>query len=389
MNLVKQSIKDGVWTITLYGHIDSGNAPTVLEQLKDDTSVTKVIVDASDLEYLSSAGLRILLRLRKSYPNTQIINVSSELYEILEMTGFTEMLTVRKAFRQMSVDGCPVIGKGSNGIVYRTDPETIVKVYFNKDALPEILHERDVARKALILGIPTAISYDVVKVGEGYGSVFELLNTDSLSSLILAQKNDLTNCVSIYVDMLRSIHAIEARPGEFPDVKETALNWARFLENYLPETTYQKLITLISAVPQDNHLVHGDYHTNNLMCQKDETLLIDMDTLSQGHPVFEFATMFLAYKGFHILNPEGCEAFLGYDADTAYRFWRLSLSSYYNTTDEDLLQLIEDRSSVVGYTRLMRRTIRRIGFDDPDGKALIKICKEKLITLCDRLNSLI
>ena len=42
----------------------------------------------------------------------RIFDVSPEVYDILDMTGFTELLTVEKRFREISVDGCEIIGKG-------------------------------------------------------------------------------------------------------------------------------------------------------------------------------------------------------------------------------------------------------------------------------------
>ena len=60
--------------------------------------------------------------------------------------------------------------------LYRYDDETIVKTYFAKDALPEIKQERENARRAFVLGINTAIPYGIVRVGDGYGTVTELLN---------------------------------------------------------------------------------------------------------------------------------------------------------------------------------------------------------------------
>ena len=51
------------------------------------------------MEYISSAGLRIILRLIKSKRSVKMINVSPEVYEVFEVTGFTEMMTVEKAFR--------------------------------------------------------------------------------------------------------------------------------------------------------------------------------------------------------------------------------------------------------------------------------------------------
>jgi hypothetical protein len=89
------------------------------------------------------------------------------------MTGFTDMVTVEKAYQRMSVEGCEFIAKGANGAVYRYDNETILKTYFAKDALPEIKQERENARRAFVLGINTAIPYGIVRVGDGYGTVTE------------------------------------------------------------------------------------------------------------------------------------------------------------------------------------------------------------------------
>ena len=179
-------------TIRLEGRIDSGNAADVEGEINDVTKEKEpsaIVLDAEGLDYISSAGLRIILRLRKRHPDLRIINVKSDVYEVLEMTGFTEMMTIEKAYRKVSVEGCEEIGRGANGTIYRIDKDNVVKVHKNPDALEEIQHEREVARLALILGIPTAISYDVVKVGDSYGSVYELLNAKSFSN-ILANEPD-------------------------------------------------------------------------------------------------------------------------------------------------------------------------------------------------------
>ena len=226
MSLAEGKLEDGVLTASLIGHIDSGNAAQAeqeLNRLRQDIPAEAVVLDLERLTYISSAGLRIILRLRKERPELRLVNASSEVYEILEMTGFTEMMPVGKAYRRLSVDGCEVIGRGANGEVYRLDPDTIIKVYLNPDSLPDIHRERELARRAFVLGIPTAIPYDVVKVGDGYGSVFELLNAKSLAKLILAQPERLDEYVQVYVDLLKKIHATEVRPGDMPDMKAVAL----------------------------------------------------------------------------------------------------------------------------------------------------------------------
>ena len=204
-------------TITLSGRIDSGNAQSaendMLAQLAGCGNIS-VVIDALKLDYISSAGLRVILRLKKSYPELKIINVNSEVYDILEMTGFTEMINVEKAYRVVSVEGCEV-----NGKVYRIDGDNVVKTYKNADALAEIQHEREVARLALVLGVPTAISYDIVRVGDSYGSVFELLSASSFAKILAKQPERFDWCVNEYVKMLKKIHGIEVPEGKLPHIK--------------------------------------------------------------------------------------------------------------------------------------------------------------------------
>ena len=293
-------------TIELKGRIDSNNASqvekSILAQL-EGKSREAVVLDAAALEYISSAGLRIILRIKKNCPDLRIVNVNSEVYEILDMTGFTEMMTVEKAYRVVTLDGCEEIGRGANGSIYRIDQDNVIKVYNNADALADIQHEREVAKLALILGIPTAISYDVVRVGDSYGSVFELLNARSFSKILAEEPEKMDFCVQEYVKMLKKIHETQVPAGKLPDMKETALSWARFMQDHLPGEAGKKLLALIEAVPHDDHMIHGDYHTKNLMLQNDEVLIIDMDTLAVGHPIFELASMFNSLVGYSELVP--------------------------------------------------------------------------------------
>lgn len=388
---MRSSYANNVFTVFLSGRVDSTNADqigTEIFELRGQNPGGDMKVDAEDLEYISSAGLRTMLKLRKAEPSLEIINVSPEVYEIFDMTGFTEMMTVSKAYRRLSVEGCEVIGQGANGKVYRLDADTIIKVYLNPDCLPDIHRERELARKAFILGIPTAIPYDVVKVGEGYGSVFELLNAKSFAKLIANEPENYEKYVELYVDLLKKIHSTTVKRGDMPNQKEVALNWAKFLEDYLPEDKFKKLYSLVEAVPENDHMLHGDYHLKNVMMQNGEVLLIDMDTLCVGDPVFEFASIYLAYVGFSELDHEHVKQFMGIDYETSIRLWKDTLRLYFGTDDEKILSDAQDKAMVMGYTRLMRRTIRRNGFDTEEGRAIIENCKKHLEELLEKVDSL-
>ena len=375
--------------IAVEGRIDASNAPAAEEKIfsiKGENPGKHIVVDADKLEYISSAGLRVILRLRKEEPKLAIINVAADVYEVFDMTGFTDMVTVEKAYPRMSVEGCEFIAKGANGAVYRYDAETIVKTYFAKDALPEIKQERENARRAFVLGINTAIPYGIVRVGDNYGTVTELLNATSVTKLIRQNPEDMTLAAKYYIDMLKNIHSIEVDDGEVLDMKETALAWADFVAPHIPEKQAKKLRALIEAVPKQNTLMHGDYHTNNIMVQNGEPLLIDMDTLCMGHPVFELGSMFNAFVGYSELDHQNMMDFFGYSFETAGKFWNMSLQMYLGTEDEAICRSVAEKAMIVGYTRMLRRAIRRP--HEAESPAKIARCKEMLAVLLEKTDSL-
>lgn len=388
---VTMKTENGKAVVNLTGRITSANASSVEQEISaaiGDYAGKALTLDLGELEYISSAGLRVLLRLRKRFAGMEMVNVSSDVYEIFEMTGFTEMMPISKAYRRISVDGCEVIGQGANGKVYRIDPDTIVKVYYNPDALPDIHRERELARTAFVLGVPTAIPYDVVRVGEGYGSVFELLNAKSFSKLIAADPDGLEGYVRQFVDLMKLIHDTTVKPGVMPQMRTVALDWADFLRDYLPEEKWQKLHDLIAAVPEQLTMLHGDYHTKNVMLQNGEVILIDMDTLCTGHPVFELASVYNAFVGFSELDESVAMKFQGFSADTCRRIWELVLEMYFDEADDETRALHAKQAMLIGYTRLMRRRIRRGGLEDPVGQQEIACYKQHILELLDQVDRL-
>ena len=377
-------------TVALSGRIDSTNAAEMEAQIKEllkDVTSPDVVLDADNLEYISSAGLRVLLRLRKDHPKIRLENASMEVYEILEMTGFTEILPVTKAFRKLSVEGCEIIGEGANGSVYRLDQDTIVKVYTDPDALDDINKERELARTAFILGIPTAIPYDVVRVGDCYGTVFEMLNAKSFAELLMHDRENADKYIGQLADLLKLIHGTHVKPGSMPDMKVTVSGWVDFLKDHLEAATWQKLHDLVEAVPAQDTMLHGDFHAKNVMMQNGEVILIDMDTLCMGHPVFEMGSIFNAYTGFYVTSPERRGAFIGLDAEMAEQVWQ-GLLLRYADGDEDKAKQIEMRAALIGFVRLLRRILRRDGTSTPEGRQTISVYRRYIETLADRIDDL-
>ena len=390
MASVTKRIENDTLYLELAGRVDTSNAEQIeqsIQRIRGENPNANCVLDAEKLEFISSAGLRIILRLLKELKQLKVINVNSDVYEILDMTGFTDMLTVEKAFRKISLDGCELIARGGNGAVYRYDAETIVKIYHNGASLDEIRQEKELCRKVFIKGINTAIPYDVVKVGDSYGSVAEMLSAKSVAKILKADIEKLDECMDIYTDLLKKIHSIPVSVGEMPSMKEIAVNWFEFLESYLPTDLWTKLMDMIKKMPEPQFMIHGDYHIHNVMIQDGEPLLIDMDTVAYGHPVFEFAAVYLGYVGYCENNPSGVLEFYGLPYETTTKLWATLLEKYFNG-DKAKMQEVELKAKIIGYARMLRRTVRRVGKDTEEGKGLIELCQKHLAELIPLADSL-
>ena len=192
-----------------------------------------------------------------------------------------------------------------------------------------------------------------------------------------------------YVKLLKTIHSTVVPKGKLPDMKETAVSWAKFMLDYLPEEAGKKLVSLVKAVPHDNHMIHGDYHTKNVMLQNDEVLLIDMDTLAIGHPVFELASMYNSFIGYSEMDHDTIVKFQGFDYKTGSAFWHKSLEAYLGTACQSKIREVEDKARVIGYTRMIRRSIRRQGLESKKGREEIEHWKEELLSLLEHTDTLV
>ncbi|MBR1635351.1 MAG: anti-sigma factor antagonist [Lachnospiraceae bacterium] len=343
--------------IHLEGRIDSGNAHSIENEIAEvigGRENIRVKIDARELDYISSAGLRVLLKIRKQLGySLEIRNVSKDVYDIFDTTGFTSLFDVKKSYRSINVDGLEVIGRGFFGTVYRLDDETIVKVYQGEDSIQKIENEKRMAKKAFLSGIPTAISYDIVKAGEDYGSVFELLNAKSFHEL--AQNGDmpLADIIVRYTELLKQVHETRVEFGELPSYRDRFLDYVNVIKGCLKDGQEQQLKKLLADMPEENIVVHGDIHMKNVMMVDNEPMLIDMDTLGLGNPVFDLAGLYVTYQMFEEDDPDNSMDFLGMSNEMVDEIWNRIMDSYFDFRDSEEKKKITDRIVLVAVIRFL------------------------------------
>lgn len=95
---IKKTVKNNTLTVALSGRLDTSTAPQLEQELKDSLdNISELILDMKQLDYISSAGLRVLLSAQKimnKQGSMKLLNVNDTVMEIFEVTGFSDILTI-------------------------------------------------------------------------------------------------------------------------------------------------------------------------------------------------------------------------------------------------------------------------------------------------------
>ena len=380
---MRHVLNGDILTIFLEGELNSYNAESIgaeIDGIIKGKSFKNLVLDLERLRYISSAGLRVVLKLKQQFDNLSIINASLEVYDVFQMTGFTSMLNITKALRKIDINGAEVIGDGFFSTVYRLDKDTIVKV-FNRTSDPEqIERELRLAKEAFILGVPTAISFDIVKAGDKLGVVFEMLDCMSLKTAVLTDTNRYPEYLKKYADLLKKINTTECFNPIIPNIKEKYLEKVEYVKPFLEEKYYSKVKKLIESIEERKTFVHGDCHFKNIMVQNGELLLIDMDTLSVGHAIFELAAICAPYCLFNEDDPGNSEKFFGVTEEQANGLYNALLNTYFGKDDKD----IKNKIRLVAYLHMV--WWNRI--NEPTNNKRLEGCRSRLYKLLDEYNDL-
>ena len=364
---------EGHAIITLCGRLDTSSAmqtQTEINQfLSAQSPILSVTVNAAELEYVSSSGLRILLSLTKQYKNFKLVEVNADVYDVLNMTGFVKIMCIERALRQMSIEGCEILGVGGVGTVYRYNDDTIIKVFRDGTTIDEVRNEITMSKEAFVMGMPTAISFDIVKVGAQYGLVYELLHADTLSSLITHHPERIHEYARMYANLFRQLHAIQVPADScVTDALEHERKQVLHIRRYFSQENIDLLLQILDAVPAGNRLLHLDLQAKNAMVQGDELMLIDMGEVGYGHPVLDLAH---AYSS-RILFVGDYEAVIGMPRKLGEQLFDLTIDYYFEGQSADIIALRKQQIAAVANVR----NYSWLALSDSFPEAVIQQCQQ-------------
>ena len=284
-------------------------------------------------------------------------------------------------YKELKLDGWKQVGDGSNAVTY-TSPNEDLLLKLNKNTANEamVMNEFDRCKNVESLGILTPLAYEIVRVGNKIGILFQnIKNKTSYSRLVADNPENMEEYAKRFAAKCKELHATQCNTSLFEgktDILRKSIDNAKFIEKYKPQ-----LYRIVDKMAESSTCLHGDMHTGNLVVAEGKEYWIDFDKFSYGDPIMDIAHMYTVYIG---------AAWLPYvrnivhmTKDQLKRFWYLFIKEYYGfdekQTDEfnkslqiynaldllqknythpgllaDLITLILARPSIVKYFRSLK-----------------------------------
>ena len=354
------NLDNGVLTVSLDGRMDTEAAvkfEAELAEICKNNPHESMVFDAEKLLYVASSGLRTILKMAKTEKNFSVENVSPAVYSVFEMTGFSRIIKIRKALRKIDLEKCEKIGFGGNGAVYRVSEDEIVKVNYNPATYAALDLELAKAKEAFLLGIPTAISFDLVDCGEGKrGVVYETIKSRTLGESIQSNPELMEELTERYVEQLNILHAVHTDNPVFGNAKDNYRTQVENASKFLTEEEGKMLEQILDVLPEGDRLVHCDAHPKNIMIQNGDMLWIDMEGMATGHPIYDLISIAVVLNGMR--TDEMSLGICGMDNQTVLKFKDCFIRKYFKTEDPEAVQRY---SSMIDALRLIRAVLA-IGF---------------------------
>lgn len=238
-------------------------------------------------------------------------------------------------YRELNLSEWHEMGKGSNAVTYCNSDKTML-LKLNKLTANEkmVRAEYEHCKNIASLGVPTPTVYEMVKVGDKLGILFQnIRHKKSYSRMIADDPDNIEEYTKKFAAKCKELHSTPCNTELFEgvtDILRKGIDNAKFIDKYKYE-----LYKLIDEMSECTTCIHGDMHTGNLIDVEGEDYWIDFDKFSYGDPIIDLAHMYTIYVKmswfFYIQN------LLHMDKKLLNKFWYIFMKEYngYNKEETD------------------------------------------------------
>lgn len=283
---ITSNYNGGQLTIAISGRVDAAEAQNLQQEalalVNGRSDMNSIVVDASQMTFISSLGLRVMLTLKKKVDDLRIIGVNADVYNVFSITGFHKIITVEKALPSVSVEGCPLVNGRKD--VYQLTEDIVLKVFPEGTTKADVDKEVAMAKEAFVLGVPTAMAFDIVMVDGRYALEYESTAPMAIDAIPLGT-------------LVRNLHELKVDPEEGTFAPGVVMLKKRIeaLEPYLGEDAVSKLLQMIKVLPDATALLHGNLTLDCIMKQNEEPIFTNMGGVCFGHPVLDLSRLYASF----------------------------------------------------------------------------------------------
>jgi uncharacterized protein (TIGR02172 family) len=238
-------------------------------------------------------------------------------------------------YQNIDISTWTQVGEGGNGktYVHPGHPDFLLKVN-NPPRCDEatVKQELDFAQHVYALGIPTPRMFDMVRVGDGYGQLVELIKgKKSLSRICADESSRIGEMAKLLASLGLRLHAIPCNTDFFPSRKELALKGID-ASDFVDDADKEKLRAFLQGVEDEKTCLHGDFQMGNLIISADgKPYWIDLGWFSHGSPMFDMGHLFLVCQVYSQF-PTAQDIF-HMSQEQLKNFWNLFAEAYTGNKD--------------------------------------------------------
>lgn len=157
-----------------------------------------------------------------------------------------------------------------------------------------------------------------------------------------------------FADALIKLNSTEADVEVFSSVHDWFTDRLDSVpRKYLSQKNIDSLIRIVNAIPRETNLVHTDFHTQNVMIDKNENLLIiDMADVGYGNPLFDIGSTYMTMCRMPKTDPRSSKAVSGLSCENSLKVWDVVAKKYFRTDDMDLIRMYEKKCAFLSDVRM-------------------------------------
>lgn len=237
-------------------------------------------------------------------------------------------------YRTIDVSAWTKVGEGGNGKVYENpaEPDVILKV--NKEGintLEFVSNEFRVSRAVEDLGIRVPKMYEIVRVGDAYGSISQrIVKKKSLSRICHDEPERIEEMARFMCERGKEVFGTPCDTELFPNRKEqlmSALGKVRFVS----KKNLRIIAEFARTIPEVKTCIHGDFNTGNIIISEGNYYWIDLDRFGYGDPMFDIGHLFQICNVYSPMKQ--VQEIFHMTEEQLRRFWKAFATAY--TGEED------------------------------------------------------